>query len=95
MLSARRRLRALRQHLAVPVGSSEQPRPVEAAHPVLPPEPRLEGLLRPEALAAFDRERFESDGYWLWAGALTDEGRARMTAELQRLQAASRGRVCH
>ena len=44
-------------------------------------------LLRPEVLAAFDRERFEREGYWVWDGVLTDEGRRRWTATLQRLQA--------
>ena len=44
-------------------------------------------LLRPEVLAAFDRERFEREGYWVWDGVLTDEGRRRWTASLQRLQA--------
>ena len=43
-------------------------------------------LLRPEVLAAFDRDRFERDGYWVWDGVLTDEGRRRWTANLQRLQ---------
>ena len=88
------RLKILRHHIspttaaavpaaAVPAAASEAS---YADRPVMPWEPRVEGLLRPEVLAAFDREQFESDGYWLWAGALTDEGRARMTAELQRLQ---------
>ena len=77
----------MHQHLASPrPAATELPRP-KAHQPVMPWEPRLEGLLRPDVLAAFDREQCESDGYWLWAGALTDEGRARMTAELQRLQA--------
>jgi hypothetical protein len=58
-----------------------------AAPAVLPPEPRLEALIRPEVLSAFDRAQFERDGYWLWAGALTDEGRERMTGSLQQLQA--------
>ena len=71
------------QHVSA-AAASEQPK--EHQHPVMPWEPRLEQLLRPGVLAKFDREKFESDGYWLWAGALTDEGRARMTAELQRLQ---------
>ena len=44
-------------------------------------------LLRPEVLAAFDRESFERQGYWVWDGVLTDEGRRRWTATLQRLQA--------
>ena len=44
-------------------------------------------LLRPEVLAAFDRERFEREGYWVWDGVLTDEGRRRWTATLRRLQA--------
>ena len=43
-------------------------------------------LLRPEVLAAFDRESFEREGYWVWDGVLTDEGRRRWTATLQRLQ---------
>ena len=44
-------------------------------------------LLRPEVLAAFDRESFERQGYWVWDGVLTDEGLRRWTATLQRLQA--------
>lgn len=44
-------------------------------------------LLRPEVLAAFDRDRFEREGCWVWDGVLTDEGRRRWTASLQRLQA--------
>ena len=45
-----------------------------------------EALLRPEVLAAFDRGFFEREGYWVWDGVLTDEGRRRWTATLQRLQ---------
>ena len=45
-----------------------------------------EALLRPEILAAFDRGFFEREGYWVWDGVLTDEGRRRWTATLQRLQ---------
>ena len=48
---------------------------------------RLDGLLRPEVLAAFDRETFEREGYWVWEGILTDAGRAQWTAALQSLQA--------
>jgi hypothetical protein len=51
------------------------------------PTCRLDGLLRPEVLAAFDRDRFEREGYWVWEGLLTEAGRARWTASLQRLQA--------
>ena len=45
-----------------------------------------EALLRPEVLAAFDRGFFEREGYWVWDGVLTDEGRRRWTATLERLQ---------
>ena len=68
-----------------PPSSSHTAAPADA--PVLAPEPRLEDLLRPEALAEFDREKFERDGFWLWSSALTDAGRERMTGNLQRLQA--------
>ena len=51
------------------------------------PAGRLDGLLRPEVLAAFDRETFEREGYWVWEGILTDAGRAQWTAALQSLQA--------
>ncbi len=48
---------------------------------------RLDDLLRPERLAAFDRAFFEREGYWVWDGVLTDAGRARWSASLQKLQA--------
>ena len=38
------------------------------------PPGRVEELLRPEVLAAFDRETFEREGYWVWESVLTDEG---------------------
>jgi hypothetical protein len=38
---------------------------------------RLGNLLRPQVVAAFDREFFEREGYWVWAGVLTEEARAR------------------
>jgi hypothetical protein len=50
------------------------------------PPGRLNDLLRPGALAAFDRESFEREGYWVWENILTDEGRRRWTASLQKLQ---------
>ena len=50
------------------------------------PPGRLDDLLRPEVLAAFDRATFEREGYWVWQGILTDAGRERFTASLQRLQ---------
>lgn len=43
-------------------------------------------LLRPEILAAFDRPTFERDGYWVWENILTDSGRRRWTASVQKLQ---------
>lgn len=48
---------------------------------------RLDNLLCPEVLTAFDRAFFEREGYWVWEGILTDEGRRRWAASLQRLQA--------
>lgn len=50
------------------------------------PVGRLEELLRPEVLAAFEREAFEREGYWVWENVLTDEGRARWSASLEKLQ---------
>ncbi len=47
---------------------------------------RLDELLRPEVLAAFDRAAFEREGYWVWEGVLTEAGRERFTASLERLQ---------
>ncbi|MED5414052.1 MAG: hypothetical protein VYC64_03805 [Candidatus Latescibacterota bacterium] len=47
---------------------------------------RLDRLLHPEVLAAFDRDVYERDGYWVWDGILTDEGRARWSESLQRVQ---------
>ena len=51
------------------------------------PPSRLDNLLRPDVLAAFDRAFFEREGYWVWKGVLTDEGRAQWSASLQKLQA--------
>ena len=51
-----------------------------------PPSGRLDDLLRPEVLKAFDREAFEQDGYWVWEGILSDAGRERFTESLKRLQ---------
>lgn len=48
---------------------------------------RLDQLLRPQVLADFERETFEREGYWVWENVLTDEGRRRWTASLQKLQA--------
>ena len=45
-----------------------------------------EDLLKPQIVAAFDREFFEREGYWVWEGVLTEEGRARWTTSLQNLQ---------
>ena len=42
-----------------------------------------EDLLKPQIVAAFDREFFEREGYWVWEGVLTEEGRARWTTSLQ------------
>ncbi len=50
------------------------------------PGSRVHDLLRPEVLAAFDRTAFERDGYWVWEGVLSDAGRKRWTASLQKLQ---------
>ena len=50
------------------------------------PGSRVHDLLRPEVLAAFDRTAFEEDGYWVWEGVLSDAGRKRWTASLQKLQ---------
>ena len=47
---------------------------------------RLHDLLRLEVLAAFDRATFERDGYWVWESVLTERGRSRWTASLQKLQ---------
>jgi hypothetical protein len=47
---------------------------------------RVNDLLRPEVLAAFDRVRFEQQGYWVWEQILTDAGCRQWTASLQRLQ---------
>jgi hypothetical protein len=55
--------------------------------PDVKPAGRLDGLLRPEVLAAFDRETFEREGYWVWENILTDEGRARWAESLRKLQA--------
>ena len=48
---------------------------------------RLDDLLRPERLAAFDSGFFEREGYWVWDGILTAAGRARWSTSLQKLQA--------
>ena len=47
---------------------------------------RLDSLLEPEVLDAFDRQRFERDGYWVWEGVLTDAGQHRFTDSLVELQ---------
>ena len=47
---------------------------------------RVDNLLRPEVLDAFDRTTFEQEGFWVWEGILTDAGRKQFTASLQRLQ---------
>ena len=57
------------------------------------PAARLHDLLRPEVLAKFDRAAFERDGYWVWEGILTDAGRQRWTASLDRLQAMGDGMI--
>lgn len=52
-----------------------------------PPAGRIVDLLHAGVLAAFDRVRFEHDGYWVWESILTDAGRAQWLASLQRIQA--------
>ena len=47
---------------------------------------RVDNLLRPEVLDAFDRTAFEQEGFWVWEGILTDEGQKQFTASLQQLQ---------
>lgn len=47
---------------------------------------RVDNLLCPEVLNAFDRTTFEHDGFWVWEGILTDAGRKQFTASLQKLQ---------
>ena len=47
---------------------------------------RVDNLLRPEVLDAFDRTTFEQEGYWVWEGILTDEGQKQFTASLHQLQ---------
>ena len=54
---------------------------------------RLNRLLRPEVLNAFDRETFEREGYWVWENVLTDKGRARWTASLRKIQELNDGMV--
>ena len=56
---------------------------------------RLGNLLRPQVVAAFDREFFEREGYWVWEGVLTEEARARWTASLQKLQQMNDEIVAH
>ena len=50
------------------------------------PASRVQDLLRPEVLQAFDRTFFEREGYWVWEGILTDAGHKRWTESLQKLQ---------
>ena len=57
------------------------------------PAGRVDDLLRPEVLAAFDRDCFEREGFWVWEGILTDAGRAQWTTSLQNLQAMNDGGV--
>ena len=78
------RLRLLSHHLRPPAAACAAE--AAALPPPMAPEPRLEQLIRPSALEAFDREQFERDGYWLWAGALTDAGRVAIKDTLVRLQ---------
>ena len=52
---------------------------------------RVDNLLRPEMLDAFDRKAFEQDGYWVWEGILTDAGREQFAASLQKLQHMNNG----
>jgi hypothetical protein len=47
---------------------------------------RVERLFNCEVLEAFDRAQFEREGYWVWEGLLTDEGRQKFTACLVELQ---------
>lgn len=46
----------------------------------------MSDLLNTDVLRAFDRQQFEREGYWVWQGILTAEGRQRWTESLQRLQ---------
>ena len=48
---------------------------------------RLDDLLHPERLAAFDRAFFEREGYWVWDGIMTDAGRTQWSSSLSKLQA--------
>ncbi|HCQ04080.1 MAG TPA: hypothetical protein DIT99_26820 [Candidatus Latescibacteria bacterium] len=50
------------------------------------PAGRVDDLLRPEVLNAFDRNTFEHDGFWAWEDILTDAGRRQWTASLQKVQ---------
>jgi hypothetical protein len=46
----------------------------------------VDDLLRTEVLDRFDRAAFEREGYWIWKGILTEQGRLQWTASLQRIQ---------
>lgn len=50
------------------------------------PACRLERLLDPAVLQAFNRSQFEREGYWVWEGVLTEEGRTRFISSLIELQ---------
>ena len=47
---------------------------------------RVDNLLRPEVLDAFDRTAFEQEGFWVWEGILTNEGQKQWRANLKKLQ---------
>ena len=76
-------LRAVSHHLAPPSAKATAAPPQTVATAAAE---KL--LLRPEVLAQFDREKFESDGYWAWRGVLTEDGTRRWTAALQGVQSA-------
>ena len=80
----------LANHLTVELLSKEQQMDTSSIHgsqtDTVAPESRVQDLLRPEVLQAFDRTFFEREGYWVWEGILTDAGRKRWTESLQKLQ---------
>jgi len=83
MAAPRRRLGALATQLRHSLPPSSAHCAHAAADTAAAPPPQL---LRPDVLAAFDRERWERDGLWVWEGVLTTEGRERMAASMAGLQ---------